>query len=394
MAYINFKEERVKAKNQLNNRRENNKRIFKELKEMKEISKNYVVDDEFSYKIFENKHWGNKDIVSEEEFIEIGNKDIVCSVFNKCTFRNIKFKNCNFIGCIFNGCEFQSGGVVFENCTLVKEEREKKPTLNKKDNFSCEFIDCNMYIKFLSCNIAFCIFENSFIHDTNFELSDLTSVIIVNSELKAIVIGDSDLTGIKILNTYIVDLEFIDKLKSKLDEKSFIDTIEIRNKNRDEYEGIYMVYETIANKFKENNLTNNFGEYYYLCKTVQRKALKSISRLGSYINYFVCGYGERASYTVYSSLIIIFIFSIIYLLIGVEVDGEIIKYSINSGISFSKVMLDLNEAFNLSIGMFAGVGFNKAQPIPAAYMVSNIEMIIGVIMMGIGVGALVRKIIR
>ena len=69
------------------------------------------------------------------------------------------------------------------------------------------------------------IFNNCNLKNTNFEVSDMSSVIIINSNLNMIVIIDSDLSGIKIVNTYIEDLEFRDKDKSKLDEKSFIDKI-------------------------------------------------------------------------------------------------------------------------------------------------------------------------
>lgn len=89
---------------------------------------------------------------------------------------------------------------------------------------------------------------------------------VINSEFKRIRIEDCDLSGAKIIDTYIIDLDFTDKMKTKFDQKTFFDQIKLREKNRDEYEGIYMTYETIADKFKENSLNNNFGEYYYLAK--------------------------------------------------------------------------------------------------------------------------------
>ena len=81
---------------------------------------------------------------------------------------------------------------------------------------------------------------------------------VINSEFKRIRIEDCDLSGAKIIDTYIIDLDFTDKMKTKFDQKTFFDQIKLREKNRDEYEGIYMTYETIADKFKENSLNNNF----------------------------------------------------------------------------------------------------------------------------------------
>ena len=57
-------------------------------------------------------------------------------------------------------------------------------------------------------------------------------------------------------------------------------------------------------------------------------------------------------------------------------------------------MKDFNEAFNLSVGMFAGVGIDNGKPTEIGYMVANLEMLIGIVFMGIGIGALTRKAIR
>lgn len=238
MGYVNFKEERFKAKNQLKKRRENNKKLFDELIKTRELPKIYKPNKEYSYRVFDKKHFGGGRILGEEDFIEITNTDIICSIFNNCIFGNIKFKECSFIGCIFNKCDFESGGVIFENCTFYKEESEKKPSLNRFDNFSCEFNDCKIYAKFDGCTLGYLIFDKCLIQNTFYLLSDLSSVIIDNSELKKIRVQDCDLSGTKIMNTYIVDLEFADKVKTKLDEKTFFDKIELRKKDRDEYEAI------------------------------------------------------------------------------------------------------------------------------------------------------------
>ena len=44
--------------------------------------------------------------------------------------------------------------------------------------------------------------------------------------------------------------------------------------------------------------------------------------------------------------------------------------------------------------MFGGVGSINGRPSEISYIVSNFEMIIGIIMMGLGIGTLTRKIIR
>ncbi|MEG0301634.1 hypothetical protein, partial [Cetobacterium sp.] len=101
-------------------------------------------------------------------------------------------------------------------------------------------------------------------------------------------------------------------------------------------------------------------------------------------------------YALFSGLAIIFIFSIIYLFTGVEIGGENLKYTITTldTISISKLISDLNETISLSVGTFGGLGCINCTPIENSYIITNIEIIIGVVMMGLGIGTLTRKIVR
>ena len=395
MAYINFKEEIAVAKIQFQKRVNNNKKIYEKLLGNKNLYTEYSPNEKYSFKEHKNLVLGGGHPKKEDEFQEIKDEDIICAKFIKCKFSNIKFTSCKFIGCYFEECELMGGGVVFENCIFIKKDSYEKPNLNKEDNFSCEFNHCNIYAKFINCTLEYIIFNKCIIKDTNFELSDMSDGMIFDSTLSMIIISDTNLSGFKTVNTYIEDLEFRDKYKSKLDEKTFIDKIKFKKRNRDEYEGIYTVYENIADKFKDNNLKNNFGEYYFLCRKAQRKVLKPIPKISSTLALLSCGYGERPMYAIYFSFFVIFLFSILYLIFGIKVNEEIITYdSINKFRGLRQMLTDYNEALNLSVGMFAAVGLNEAQPSPRSYMLSNIEMLIGVLMMGLGIGALVKKIVR
>ena len=394
MGYINFKEEKYKAKNQLKNRRDNNKNLFNELVKSRDLPNTYIPDKEYSFKEFNDKHFGGGKILGEEEFIEIVNSDIICSIFTNCTFGNIKFKECSFIGCKFYECNFESGGVLFENCTFFKEESEKKPSLNRFDNFSCEFYKCNIYAKFDGCILGYLIFDKCLIHNTFFNLSDMSSLIIFNSEFKRIRIEDCDLSGAKIIDTYIIDLDFTDKMKTKFDQKTFFDKIKFREKNRDEYEGIYMTYETVADKFKENSLNNNFGEYYYLAKKTERKTLDFFPRIGSYLYWATSGYGERPINAIVFSLIMMAIFGVLYSIFGIEVKDNfisLVKYNIHD---YNGVLDCLRQGFILSINLFSGVGANESIPVKFSEIIASFEIMFGVIMMGIGTGVVVRKLVR
>lgn len=396
MSYVNFKEERYVLKGEINKRKKNNERIYNGIIKNKIKLREYRPSNKYSYKKILDKTIGYKGIVEEGEFTEISNIDILATKFINCSFSNVKFNNCRFIGCTFEECNFEGGGVIFDSCTFIKESSEKHPSLNIKDNLGCSFYKCNLYIKFIHTDLSYLILEDSLIKNTNFEVSIMKNLIISNCELNKIEIVDCDMSGFKTLNTYIIDLEFNDDYITKFDTKTFFDKIKYIRKNKQEYEGIYVIYQNLAQVFKENNLQSNFGEYYYLGKCTERKCEKLIPKIGSWIYWSVCGYGERPWFCIISSLVIMMIFAILYLITGMELDGKIIVYNLKSIDTWSLklLLLDFNEAINLSIGMFAGVGVNNAQPIALNYIIANIQMLVGVVMMGVGIGTLTRKVIR
>lgn len=396
MPYINFKEENTVTRKQIEIRKKNNTKLYIELMKNRYNLEGYTPSEKYSYLDVVDTEIGKKGVLEENNFYEIENEDIVCSKFINCKFNNVKFKHCRFVACTFEGCSFGAGGVVFENCIMIKEDSEKLPSLNRKDNLSCEFNDCNIYAKFLGSDISFCMFNNCSINDTYFEESSMRNVIIADSYLKMITVEDSDFCGLKVINTYIENLEFNDKNCTKFDEKTYFDKIPIKTKTREEYEGIYMIYQAIADKFKENSLNNNFGEYYYLCKCTQRKCVSFFQKILSGIYFITCGYGERPEYALLSSISIIIIFAILYLFSGIDINNEIVMYNFKTigNFNIGRLFRDLNETINLSVGMFGGVGFNTAKPTESSYMLSNIEMLIGILMMGVGIGTLTRKIVR
>lgn len=393
MAYINFKEERYSINKQIENRKKNNSKVVSYILRNKEKLKDYTPCKQYSYKKFSETTFGKDGLLDEADFRIVESKDIVCSKFIDCNFKNIRYKNCNFVGCTFENCTFSDGGVTFENCMFVKEGTEQLPSLNNKDNLGCSFYKCNMYVRFLNCDLSMALFEECNITNTSFEMTYIRKGIIKNSKLDKIVFEDCNLCGFKTLDCYIIDLDFNDKDKTKFDEKTCFGKIEAVEKTKQEYEGIYMTYETIADKFKENNLINNFGEYYYLGKVAERKSVKKIvPKISSYFYWISCGYGQRAIYPVITSLAVIIICTILYLFMGIKIgETEVVTFSTLLNSDFKTIMGYINESFNLSVGMFAGVGIDNSQPTPTTYMVSNIEMMIGLLMMGVGIATLVRK---
>ena len=268
------------------------------------------------------------------------------------------------------------------------------PSLNNKDNLGCVFKNCYMYARFLNCDLSMVLFEYCNINNTSFELTYMKKSIIKNSELDKIVFKDCNLDGFKTMDCYIIDLDFNDEDKTKFDTETWFDKLPVREKTKAEYEGIYKVYETICDKYKENQLVNDANEYYYLGKVYERKSLKKIiPKIGSYIYWISCGYGQMPIYPVVTAAVGLILFTMVYLFLGVKIGEETIRLTIPMLFStdFKTLLGYFNEAFNLSMGMFAGVGFVNCEPIPTTYMVANIEMLFGFLMMGVGIATLIKK---
>ena len=81
---------------------------------------------------------------------------------------------------------------------------------------------------------------------------------------------------------------------------------------------------------------------------------------------------------------------------GIDINGSVISYNFSNihTWNIAKFIKDFNEALNLSVGMFAGVGIDNGKPTEIGYMVTNLEMLIGVVLIGVGVGTIARKVIR
>ena len=75
------------------------------------------------------------------------------------------------------------------------------------------------------------------------------------------------------------------------------------------------------------------------------------------------------------------IFSLIYLFVGLNIDDKYVIYSLNNlkHSNFIKFIDDYNESLTLSLGIFLGVDGYSGEPIHISLLISDIEMILGVI---------------
>ena len=333
----------------------------------------------------ENKTIGTKSLDSKHIYKNISNKKIDYNKFIDCNFNNIKFENCTFFGSIFENCKFNN--VQFSHCNF--EDEEKIIVLFKEN---CVFERCNFY----KTNMKNIVFESVKFTEVKISLSSIRNSIFNQCFIDSIIFSDCDLKSMKTIRTYINLLSFEDEFISKVDENTFIDLLKLNKKDKNEYENIFKAYKSISAVFEKNRLFNYAGEYYYLAKCAERKSLKGLEKVKSNIFYYSCGYGERPTFALISSLEIVLIFSIIYMFSGLCVNERIIHYNLNilSYLPRKLMYMDLIDCFYFSLVTFTTVGYGDIFPIGYSVLFSCVEMLLGVTMVGVWTATLARKITR
>jgi len=304
--------------------------------------------------------------------------------FKRCKFKDIIFKDCIFNGNIFSKCIFEN--VLFENCRFYKSDNI--------NIFSDECIFKNNIFK--NCNLESSVFKECRISNLKFIESTLENAIFSNMLIENNQISDCDCRGVKIINSSIEKFKFEDKNITKLDEYVFIDTIKLDKKYKKSYEETAKVYRNIAKKLKENNLINHASEYYYLSKCIENKSLTGIDKIKSSIFWLLCGYGERPTYALITSLEIIFAFAFLYMFTGLCIGGVNVSYGdiFSNGFPQRNMITDLMSCLYFSIVTFTTVGYGDITPINVSVFLSGVEMFLGLTMTGIWTATLARKITR
>jgi len=332
------------------------------------------------------------------DYINIKLED-VC--YSNCEFKNMNFENncfsnVIFINCKFINCRFIRGKInlrnflEFNNCILDK-------IYINNCNFS------SLYIK--ECSLYKVDFKNSFMKGCNFVRNSYDEVrFIDNCNLMDCIIKDMEGT---------MDIKFInEKSYTKLNYGSYIGKFNYKDMKKNNtcrnnkkssncicncnYLNISFSYMDFGEQYLRNHVGGRYGRCFYQSKLAFHRTLKGRKKFYSSVANIVCGYGEKPYRSFMLSLIIILIFALLYMITGINCSSGVIGISGLAG-DFSVKMLFKNIIYciHFSLVTFSTVGYGDLLPYNMmGVILSSIEILIGIIMIGILTSTLVRKMTR
>lgn len=355
-----------------------------------------IICDEDNNEII-GKHFSDKmELMSFHENIKSIERKGMGNSTGILEIRDLKFTGCSFedIDLVFSviiNCEF-------ENCLF------KDIDLENSDIKNCVFHDVVIYnTRFNTSSIIECSYVNSIISKSNFNYAILKKCSYLLSFYNCELYGTQFLNNYKQFeinfepndNSLVGFNTIIDKYKEKTDEK--ID--EWTSENMKLANDIDMTYYEFTLKFKQNNVMSKYGELFYLYKRANHKKKNWIEKIISNLYSIFCGYGEKPHRALISGIVIIFLSAILYSFSGLNTNEGILKYSINlSNITNIEHMwqyiCDFKYFLYFSIVTFTTVGYGNMIAINWGMLVSSVEMILGVVLVGLFISTLVRVMSR
>jgi len=132
------------------------------------------------------------------------------------------------------------------------------------------------------------------------------------------------------------------------------------------------------------------GEYFYLYKRTEHYSLGKLEKFKSLISNITCGYGERPSNSLLTAIILVLFFGSMYMLFGVcTSEGDVSLFTM------PLTLQHLVLWYHFSLVTFTTTGYGNVVPsIGWSVIFSSFEMISGVVMVGLWVSTLARKMTR
>lgn len=340
-------------------------------------------------------------------------------------------QNTTFYGCIFEKCKFDEVvflNVIFEKCIFLEVN---DPSLFRINNLESSIGDGLIIIDSIFQNSLWSICaSNTTIYNNYFVNAGLVNFKISNSDFRENTFYKCSFSNSKISDSNMFDTIFVennisdiifDKVKIYYNTyfgisrhlyylsnsknmifnyifNNYVEHDYYRlsgmNKKKKSYQYYYLAqmnyYKSISLLYKNRNSLTHSGDYNYYRRKSEMFGRNGVKqKFTSFIAWLTCGFGERPSYAIKNSLVIIFLFSIIYTQTGIIVDGKL--RMVNNLVSIKDIILDTTL---FSFTTFVSLGYGYMSPFGVSKIMSIIEMILGVLLIGLWIASLTKKILK
>lgn len=350
-----------------------------------ELSKN-----EYQWTKFNELTFGKGKSTSEDDLLKISGVCFYYCSFSMCGFSNISFENCSFVGCDFIECYTLGIVMVFRNCSFVS----RFPGKTSIEDMPSLFESCEFTVRFFNCDVSSIVFDKTHFYFSIFENMNMTDAIFLDCSFDTSKIRGCNLKSTKIVNPKFIEFYVDDMdMKTKVNRKTFLDFICFNKNEQREVRDAIEVYYAFSELFENNKIMDLSGEYFFLSQKTGIRSLKGFAKFKSILSLITCGYGERPFYSLMASLTLVLVCGTLYMLFGVNINNEVLVFHptlANPFPAFNKLIL----WYHFSLVTFSTVGYGNVVPIGGSLIVSAVEMVLGVVMVGIWVSTLVRKMTR
>jgi uncharacterized protein YjbI with pentapeptide repeats len=403
MQNLNFKKSDFEVRETLRKRKEDNilfysthlNKLTSETGSTKQVFDNDSLEDgyyccdqtEYRHMEFIDITFGIETAKDEDELIKVTGVNFSYCDFSACCFSNIMFINCSFNGCNFKECYTLELGVLFKHCSFSKQNAGKTAIGDMPSIFD----GCALTLKFLNCDISQVVFDKSSFYFSTFESTNAYDAIFVDCNFEIVKIKDCDLRKIKIVNAKFIEFAIEDVNRTSLvNSNTYLGPINFNKNEQREVKYASEAYSAFNELFENNKMPYFSGEYFYLYKRTEYYSLDRLEKSKSLISNITCGYGERPSNSLLTAIILVLFFGTMYMLFGVGT-GE-------GDVSLFTMPLTLQHFilwYHFSLVTFTTTGFGNVVPANGLSVIfSGLEMVSGVVMVGLWVSTLARKMTR
>jgi voltage-gated potassium channel Kch len=325
--------------------------------------------------------------------------------FHNITLKKIRFNDILFLNCDFTNCTFEDisleplSKTLFDNCSftmITLKTVDLTDSVSRNCNFNLvTFIDTEFYnARFIYSSFKQVVFKNGCSIE-NMNIFKPCGWLGIEFDNSVRLIKVNRLTCIT--NFDYKNRQYGTDKSAMTYSDSVIDTSYPGLKKMCS-DAVGETYLNLAHQFRIHNMEDLYGEYYYKGKREIHKNLRFIKKFKSKLAFITCGYGEKWHFGVLTSFAIIIVSAILFMFNGIKLSNEkVINYNIgvNNKIRFWNFIYDFGHSLYFSMMTFTTVGYgNISADSEVSYMVSFLEMYIGVILIAIITGSILRKLFR